>query len=477
MIFSPVRRWQPAFYPFRREKPARRLLAATERVVKGTLFGCRMCGNCLLQETAFICPMECPKGLRNGPCGGSTRDHCYVDDTRKCVWYCIFEKSFRMKREEKLMEVLPPLDWDKTGTETWGDVVKQVWKIGTVMFIKSLVSKNRVHKEQVWESVFRPVRQPDWWQGDSEYHPSVKNDSGSLLEKQLKKGEFVVTTEIIPPLHSNAKKLRENIEVVKPFVSGINFTDNSSAFPRMSSFACSVIAAEMKAEPVLQMTARENSRTGLQSRVLGADELGIHNILCITGDNPKIGPSPRSSMEMLDLDAVQMLWILRRMRDEGIYLDGRQMKNPPKIFLGAAASPFASEPNYQAIREHKKINAGAQFLQTNLVFDPAGLDTWLEALYKRDILGKVFILVGIAPLRSYNIAARLNKEIPGVSIPTNILNRIEKAGTEAQEEGIRVAIELIDAIKNKQGVHGIHLSTFGCESTLGRIIKEAGLSQ
>lgn len=117
-VFTPGRRWQPPFYPFKREPLNRRVLARIERLVKGPLWGCRMCGNCLLQETAFICPMECPKGVRNGPCGGSTKEHCYVDETRPCIWYRIYERAFAMGREEKLLEVLPPLDWDKTGTET-----------------------------------------------------------------------------------------------------------------------------------------------------------------------------------------------------------------------------------------------------------------------------------------------------------------------------------------------------------------------
>jgi methylenetetrahydrofolate reductase (NADPH) len=475
MIITPSRRWQPAFYPFKKEKFSRRLLAKTERIVKGPLYGCRMCGNCLLQETAFICPMECPKGLRNGPCGGATPEKCYVDETRKCIWYCIYEKSVKMGREEKLLEVLPPMDWDKAGTETWGEVVRQIQKVGTGKFIGSLFSKSHTHRTEVWESVFRTIRQPEWWKGDSEYHQPSYNEPVSELERRLRNGEFVVTTEIIPPLHSNTDRLKENIELVKQHVAAVNFTDSSSAWPRMSSFACSVIAAGMKAEPVLQITARDNTRTGLQSRVLGAEELGIHNILCISGDSPKIGPSPRGSMEILDIDSVQMLWILRRMRDEGIYLDGRQMKYPPKFFLGAAASPFASEPRFQAIREHKKINAGAQFLQTNLVFDPEGLDKWLEQLDKRNILGKAFILVGVAPLRSLKVALHLNKEIPGVTIPESIIRRIEKAGTSAHEEGITIALEHIEKIKKKQGINGIHLMTFGCESTVQRIIEEAGL--
>ena len=380
-----------------------------------------------------------------------------------------------MGREERLMEVLPPLDWDKVGTETWGDVVRQVKKIGTAKFFSSLFLRNKKKKSEVWESVFRPVRQPEWWKGDSEYHPPSYTEPASELEKRLRNGEFVVTTEIIPPLHADTKRLKENIELVKPHVAAVNFTDSSSAFPRMSAFTCCTIAAGMNVEPVLQITARDNTRTGLQSRVIGAEKLGIHNILCISGDSPKIGPSPRSSMEILDVDSVQMLWILRRMRDEGIYLDGRQMKYPPKFFLGAAASPFASEPKFQALREHKKINAGAQFLQTNLVFDPDGLDRWLEQLYKRDILGKAFILVGIAPLRSLKVALHLNHEIPGVIIPEKIVKRIEKAGESAHEEGITIALELIGTIKKKQGINGIHLTTLGCESTVQRIISDAGL--
>lgn len=475
-LFTPSRRWQPAFYPFKKEKFSRRLLAKTELLIKGPLFGCRMCGNCLLQETAFICPMECPKGLRNGPCGGSTPQKCYVDETRKCIWYCIYNKSVKLGREEKLMEVLPPIDWDKVGTETWGDVVRQIRRTGNGVVRNSLFAKTQTERKEAWESIFRPVRQPDWWKGDSEYHAPSYTEPASDLERRLQKGEFVVTTEIIPPLHGKTDRLRENIELVRPHVAAVNFTDSSSAFPRMSSFTCSAIAASLNTEPVLQITSRDNTRTGLQSRVIGAGELGIHNILCISGDSPRIGPAPMSNLEILDIDSVQMLWILRRLRDEGIYLDGRQIKYPPKYFLGAAAAPFASDPKFQASREHKKINAGAQFLQTNLVFDPDGLDIWLEELYKRNILDKAFILIGVAPLRSLNAALHLNNEIPGVSVPDSIIKRIEKAGTSAHEEGILITLEHIEKIKKKQGINGIHLMTFGCESTVQRIIEESGLT-
>jgi methylenetetrahydrofolate reductase (NADPH) len=434
-----------------------------------------MCGNCLLQETAFICPMECPKGLRNGPCGGSTPGKCYVDETRKCIWYCIFEKAFKMKREEMLLEVLPPLDWEKVGTETWGDVVRQVRKVGSGKFLRSLLSRDKESKVQVWDSVFRPVRQPEWWKGDSEYHVPANSEPASELERKLRNGEFVVTTEIIPPQHSDTERLKKNIRLVQPFVSAVNFTDNASSLARMSGMVCCKVSDDLKAEPVLQITSRDNSRYGLQSTGIGANELGIRNILCISGDSPKMGPSPVGKMDLLDLDSVQMLWILRKMRDEGIYLDGREIKHPPKFFLGAAASPFTSEPQFQAIREHKKINAGAQFLQTNLVFDTEGLNRWLEQLDKRNILSKVFILIGVAPIRSLKAAMHMHNEIPGVSIPESIMKRIEVAGESAQEEGIQIALELIDSIKRSKGINGIHLMTLGCESSVQRIIEESGL--
>lgn len=473
---KPVRRWQPPFYPFKREKPGKRLLAKLERVIKGPLFGCRMCGNCLLQETAFICPMECPKGLRNGPCGGVTPSkRCYVDETRLCVWNCIYERAFRTGRKEKLLEVLPPLDWNKAGCETWGDVIRQIRKTGTTRFISSIISADKEKRTTVWDSVFRPIRQPEWWNGDSDYHKPAYDDPVSGLESALRLGKFVVATEVVPPLSSNAGILKKNIEMVKPFVSAINFTDASSATPKMSAIACSKMALETGAEPVFQIAARDTTRTGLQSTVTGACSLDIRNILCITGDNPIIGPPPTSSMNMVDIDSVQMLWILRKMRDEGVYLDGRKMKNPPRFFLGASSTPFACDPALQAIRDHKKINAGAQFIQTNIIFEPEKLDLWLEQLDKRSVLDKVYILVGVAPLKSSRMAVYLNEKVPGITLPETIVERMQKAGDKAPEEGVLIALEIIEKIKNKRGVNGIHLMTLGWESIVERIVKEAGL--
>lgn len=478
-LFTPGRRWQPPFMPFKREPFGRRLLASIEKAVKGPFFGCRMCGNCLLQETAFICPMECPKGARNGPCGGSTPEHCYVDKTRPCMWYQIYDRAFKMGRQEMLLEVLPPLDWDKVGTETWGDVVAQVRKIGTRKVFSGLLSRDPVMRTTTWDMIFRPVRQPEWWKGDAEYHPPQYTEPVSKLEERLKAGEFVVTAEVAPPLTISTNKLCSNVEMVKPYVTAVNFTDCPSATPRMSSWACSTLAIQHGVEPVMQIAARDRTRVGLQAEALGANALGIRNILCLSGDSMGLSPEPRGRMDVIDLDSIQMLWILRRMRDEGVYLDGRTIKFPPKYFLGAAAAPFASEPRFQAIREHKKVNAGAQFFQTNLVYNPDGMEVWLNELAKRNILDKVYILVGITPIKSYKIARYMNDEVPGVFIPDELMKRMEKAeeAGNAQEEGVQIALEIIEKVKAKrgQGIHGIHIMAVGWEEIVPRLVTEAGL--
>jgi methylenetetrahydrofolate reductase (NADPH) len=391
------------------------------------------------------------------------------------MWYKIYERSFAMGREEKLLEVLPPLDWDKVGGETWGDVVHQVRKVGTKKVVTGFLSRDLLERTVTWDSVFQPIREPDWWQGDAEYHAPAYKEPASELERRLKAGEFVVTAEVAPPLTVATKKLISNIEIVKPYVAAINFTDSPSATPRMSSWACSALAAQNGAEPVMQIAARDRTRIGLQAEVLGANALGVRNILCLSGDSMKMAPDPRGRMDIVDVDSVQMLWILRRMRDEGKYLDGRAIKFPPRFFLGAAASPYASEPRFQALREHKKINAGAQFFQTNLVYDPDGLETWLNELVKRNILDKVYILIGITPLKSLKVAQYMNNEIPGVTIPEKLIKRMEAAGDGAEEEGVQIALELIEVVKSKQVVHGIHLMAVGWEEIVPRIVTEAGL--
>jgi methylenetetrahydrofolate reductase (NADPH) len=478
-VFTPGRRYQPPFMPFKRQPFKKRLLAKIELAVKGPLFGCRMCGNCLLAETALICPMECPKGLRNGPCGGSTPEKCYVDESRPCIWYKIYDRAFKLGREALLLEVLPPMDWEKAGTDSWGAVIDNAKQIGVRTIISRLASGKPDSVSSTVDSILRPVRQPEWWQGDSEYHAPKYTEPVSELERKLRAGEFVITAEISPPLSVNTDKLQKNINLLKNYATALNFTDNASAVPRMSSVACSKIALELGAEPVMQLSAREKTRVGLQSDVIGASALGVRNFLCLTGDSMMMSPGPKGRMDIVDVDSIQMLWILRRLRDEAKYLDGREIKNPPQYFLGAAATPFASNMKFQALREQKKVNAGAQFFQTNVVFDADDLDNWLNEISKRKILGKVFILIGITPLRSFKMAKYMHDKIPGIFVPDNVMKRMEMADQKgnAEEEGIQIALELIEKIKTKQGVNGLHIMSVGWEEAVPRLVEESNLKQ
>jgi methylenetetrahydrofolate reductase (NADPH) len=367
------------------------------------------------------------------------------------------------------------MDWDKVGSETWADVVNQIRSVGVRKLFKGLVARNPIERFTAWESVFQPVRQPDWWQGDSQYHPPAYTEPVSELERSLRSGQFVVTAEVAPPLSTATNKLISNINMIKPYVTAVNFTDNPSATPRMSSLACSVKAIENGAEPVMQVAARDRTRMLFQSDVIGANALGIKNILCLSGDHSRMGPPPFGRSDVIDMDSVQMLRILRRMRDEGHYLDGRKLQTPPKVFLGAAASPFASNPKFQALREQKKMNAGAQFFQTNLVFNIEGVEKWLNELAKRNVLGKVYILVGITPIKSLKMAQYMHNEVPGVFIPETVMKRIEAAGESAQEEGITIALEMIEKIKALQVVNGIHVMAVGWEEIVPRLVTEAGL--
>ena len=243
--------------------------------------------------------------------------------------------------------------------------------------------------------------------------------------------------------------------------------------------ASSKICLESGLEPVMQLQARDRSRVVLESDAIGAAGLGINNILCLSGDHHSFGPGPVSKPDQFDMDAIQLLWMLRRMRDEGRYLDGRPIKAPPRFFLGAAASPFGTIPDYEAIRAEKKINAGAQFLQTQPVFDHGRFVDWLEALDKRNLLGKVHVLAGVIPLKSARAAQFMANDVPGVVIPPEMVQRMTGAGDkEAQQEtGFQMAVEILEKLKDTPGISGTHIMAVQWESIIPRLVEEAGLRQ
>ncbi|MGD8621715.1 MAG: methylenetetrahydrofolate reductase C-terminal domain-containing protein, partial [Anaerolineales bacterium] len=259
-LFSP-RRYQAPFKPYRRDEETLFMRAFTsgEQAIKSVLFSCRMCGNCILQETAFICPMTCPKGLRNGLCGGATPEACEVDPSRPCTWYLIYERAEKMGRTEKLLEINAPLDGNRVGHETWIDMI-QTWREREAGPRPRDFLFNREKFDKEWDSFFYDLRQPDWWQGDAAYHPPAYEEPISLLEANLRTGDFVTTGEIAPPLSASGNVILKKVDWLKGFVTAANFTDNASASARMSSIASSKICLDAGMEPIMQLQARDRTR-------------------------------------------------------------------------------------------------------------------------------------------------------------------------------------------------------------------------
>ncbi len=472
-IFTPSHRWQPAYYPFKKRRFSERVEDSLERTFKGILWGCRMCGNCLLQETAFICPMACPKGLRNGPCGGSTVDHCCVDESRPCIWHAIFSRAEKMGRLDQLLEVMPPLDWDKTGTSALKDVTSKIQNHGVTKTFSKVVRSSSIERNEKWDKFFTEIRQPEWWAGDSLPHPSTLNKPVSHLEQTLAAGEFALTCEVMPPVTGNYSKFDETLKSLKGLVNAVNITDGASALTRTSPLFCALRAIELDIEPVLQMAARDRTRVSFQADLIGASSLGIRNILLITGDHPNKGARPFSKMDIWDYDSIQAVWMARRMRDEAILLDGRQIKEKLNYFIGTAAAPFASKPTYQAIRAEKKVNAGAQFLQTNLVFDLNAFEAYLEALDQRNVLSRVHLIAGMAPIRGIQ-PLRYLSQLPGIKIPDLLFKRLESS-KNVNEEAHQINLELIEKVPSMPGVKGLHFMAWHNIENLKRLIIESGL--
>jgi 5,10-methylenetetrahydrofolate reductase len=356
------------------------------------------------------------------------------------------------------------------GNEQWWDLF-EFWKNkgGLKSTLKAITSKDRT---AIYEHFLKEYRQPDWWQGDAKPHPAPEHEPVSTLEEKLVNGKFVVTAEVAPPISASAADLIKKVTMLKDFIDAVNFTDNPSATSRMSPLASSVICLQNGMEPVMQIAARDYNRMGLQSTVLGASALGIRNILCLTGDHSRLGPEPHSRMDIWDLDSIQLIWLLRRMRDEAHFLDQREIKPAPPIFIGAASSPNASETRFQVIRETKKVNAGAQFFQTNLIYDVDSFKEYLDLLDKAGVLERAYILAGVAPIRSVKAAHMMNS-VPGVKIPRAIFERMESS-SDPKEEGVQIGLELIDRIKELP-VNGIHFMAVGWESIVPRMVEESGL--
>ncbi|MCC6147067.1 MAG: methylenetetrahydrofolate reductase C-terminal domain-containing protein [Anaerolineaceae bacterium] len=471
-IFSP-KPFQKPYLPVEQDRAwSVRTFTALERSSKEVLFGCRMCGNCILQETAFICPMTCAKGLRNGFCGEAAEGRCVVDSSRTCTWLEIYHRAESMGRMDKLMEINAPVDGGQAGHSAWLPLMK-LWSERGKPNLLDLVRSPRKFKKEL-DELFFDFRQPAWWNGDSVFHPPAYQEPVSRLEAALRSQPFVLTTDITQPSGCTPEEIVEKCRLLEPYVVSFNIDDNPYAVSRASSVASCKVCIDHGYEPVLQMTVRDRSRNAILSDVLGASMLGIRNVLCLGGDyhNKELKTYPVQPIQY-DVDPAQMLWMLRRMRDEGKLPNGREIEDRPQYFLGAAGSNLTLPPHYSAMKLEKKINAGAQFIQTQLIFDVKIFEGWLGAAEKRSLLDKAAILAGIYPLRTAEEAHLLAVE-PGISIPKEIIKRMDAAaekdrlqGTDStsqefqEAESREITRELMQQIRQLPGIRGIHLMTGG----------------
>jgi len=297
--------------------------------------------------------------------------------------------------------------------------------------------------------------------------------AGTNLEKILESGAFAVTAEVGPSKGSVASVIQRKGELLKSWCDALNVTDNQSAVVRMSSWASCVMLKQMGLDPVMQIVVRDRNRLAIQSDVLGAAALGIKNILCLSGDHQMLGNHP-SAKGVYDLDSIQLIQMLKTMRDERKFQCGEDISGEVPIYIGAAANPFADPFEYRVIRLAKKAKAGADFIQTQAVFDVAKFAKWMEMVRERGLDKQVHILAGVIPIKSAGMARYMRDYVSGVYVPDEIVTGMEDA-KEAKEEGVRMCLETIEQLKDIEGVHGIHIMAVAWEDIIPRIVEAAGL--
>ena len=299
------------------------------------------------------------------------------------------------------------------------------------------------------------------------------HSSPSRLERVLRAGQFAVTTELAPPDSADPHEVYERARIFDGHVDAINATDGSGANCHMSSVAVCALLTRLGYALVMQISCRDKNRIAIQGDILGGAAMGVCNILCLTGDGVQAGDHPQAQ-PVFDLDCMSLLSTARTLRDEQRFLSGRRLTYGPRVFLGAASNPFAPPLDWRAERLAKKVAAGAQFIQTQYCYDVPMLRTFMRRVEDLGLLGRVFILVGVGPLRSAKTAEWMRRNVPGLHIPDAVVKRL--AGAEdPTREGLRLCVELIQQIREVPGVSGVHVMAYRQEESVPEIIERSGV--
>jgi len=310
---------------------------------------------------------------------------------------------------------------------------------------------------------------------DPEHISETEYISGSRLERVLRAGRFAVTAELNPPDSADPQEVYDAALTLSRVCDAINATDGSGANCHMSSVAICALLTRAGYEPVMQVSCRDRNRIAIQGDVLGGAAMGVKNLLCLSGDDTTAGDQPEAK-RVFDLDAVQLLRTVKIMRDEGCYLSGRKITSPPRLLLGAASNPFIPPYEWRAYRLAKKIEAGANFIQTQYCYDVPRFQQFMSQVRDLGLDQKVCLLVGVGPLRSDKAAEFMRSKVPGVVIPDEIVDRLRKTPAEKkQEEGKKICVEIIQQVREMEGVAGVHVMAYRQEELVAEIIEEAGL--
>lgn len=299
--------------------------------------------------------------------------------------------------------------------------------------------------------------------------------SESRLEQTLRSGRFAVTAELNAPDSADPQDVYRNALVLSKCCHAINATDGAGANCHMSSISCCALLTRAGYETVLQVNCRDRNRIAIQGDLLGAAAMGVRNVLCITGDDVSVGDQPEAK-RVFGVDSLHLLRTARTMRDRGVFLSGRPITTPPRLFLGAVAGPCTPPYDWRPERLAKKVEAGADFIQTQFCFNVERFRAYMGRVRDLGLHERVFILIGVGPLRSERAAEYMRTKIPGVWIPDDIVDRMARAPrSQKREEGIRICVEIIEQVREIEGVHGVHVMAYRQEEAVAEIIERAGL--
>jgi len=303
----------------------------------------------------------------------------------------------------------------------------------------------------------------------------MKTKTPSRLEKVLAAGHLAVTSECGPPRGSDPEVIIKKANMIRDYVDAVNITDNQTSVTRLCSLAACIHLKLLGLDPILQMVTRDRNRIALQSDILGAASFDIYNILCLSGDHQSFGDCPKGQ-NVHDLDSMQLVQTVRHMRDEKKFLGGDEIVRPPQMFVGAAANPFADPFEIRVPRLAKKIKAGAEFIQTQCIYNLDRFEEWMKQARDRGLHEQVYILAGMTPMKSAGMARYMKNRVPGMDVPDALVKRLAGTPKEKQaEEGIRICIEDIQRLKEVAGISGFHIMAIEWEGKVPEIVQKSGL--